>query len=266
LNDADLVGAAIVAAHTALAVLLGLVVGSFLNVCIHRLPRDRSIVAPRSACPRCRGVLPWYDNVPLLSYLWLAARCRRCGNPISPLYPAVEAANAFLYGALFVAHGVRPETFLLAAFASAILALIVIDAQHQILPNAITLPGIAVGLAGSFVNPAVLPRDALVGAALGWAIPWTIGEIYRWVRGRAGMGMGDLKMLAMVGAFLGWQGVLFTLGLGSLLGALVGVPYALARGKGMQAALPFGTFLGLAALVDLLGGRSHVLDWLGLTL
>ncbi len=156
-------------------------------------------------------------------------------------------------------------TFLLAAFGSGILVLIVIDAQHHLLPNVITLPGIAVGLAGALLGlTRVGPRDAVVGAALGWAIPWAIGQGYRLVRGREGIGMGDLKMLAMVGAFLGWQGVLFTLGVGSFLGAVTGVPYAWARGMGMQAALPFGTFLGLAALADLFGGRVLVQTWLGL--
>ena len=247
-----------------LAVLLGLLVGSFLNVCIHRLPRGESVVRPRSACPRCRGVLAWHDNVPLLSYLWLGGRCRRCSAPISPLYPAVEAANGALYGALVATFGPRPSTALLAAFASAILVLVVIDARHHILPTGITLPGVVVGLAASFANPLVTPPEAIAGAAAGWGILWVIGESYRRLRGREGMGRGDLKMLAMVGAFLGWKGALFTVGFGSVLGALVGVPWALARGEGMRAALPFGTFLGAAALAGLFGARELLLALLGL--
>jgi leader peptidase (prepilin peptidase)/N-methyltransferase len=248
----------------AAAVLLGLISGSFLNVCIHRLPRGGSVVRPRSACPRCRGTLAWHDNVPLLSYLWLLGRCRRCGAPIEPLYPAIEAANGALWGALVARFGAVPSTLLPLAFASAVLALLVIDARHRILPNAITLPGIAVGLGTSFASPLVTLPEAIAGAAAGWGIPWLLSAAYRRLRGREGMGMGDLKMLAMVGAFLGWKGVLFTLGAGSILGTVVGVPWALARGEGLQAALPFGAFLGAAALADLFGAREAVLAALGM--
>ena len=255
---------ALLVAEVAVAILFGLLVGSFLNVCIHRLPRGESVVHPRSSCPRCRGMLHWHDNVPLLSYLWLGGRCRRCALPISPVYPAVEAANGALYGLLVLRHGLDPAVLLLAAFASSMLVLILIDARHHILPNAVTLPGLALGFAGSFAAAGITPLESALGAALGWTVPWTIGAGYRLVRGREGMGMGDLKMLAMVGAFLGWKGVLFTIGAGSLVGAVTGVPWALARGQGMQAALPFGTFLGVAALGDVFGARQLVLGWLGI--
>ncbi|MGD8376520.1 MAG: prepilin peptidase [Acidobacteriota bacterium] len=246
------------------AIGLGLLVGSFLNVCIHRLPLGMSVVHPRSSCPRCRRSVAWYDNVPLLSYLWLGGRCRHCSTPISPVYPGIEAANGALYGGLVLVYGPEPSAALLAAFGSAVLALIVIDLRHRILPDAITLPMVTAGLAFSFVSPLVTTPEAIVGAAAGYGIPWGIGAVYRRLRGREGMGRGDLKMLAMVGAFTGWQGVLFTLGAGSILGACVGIPWALARREGLGAALPFGTFLGMAALADLLGLRQVVLPLLGI--
>lgn len=246
------------------AILFGLLVGSFLNVCIHRLPLGLSVVQPPSACPRCRGQVAWHDNIPLLSYLWLGARCRHCSCPISARYPLVEAVNAALYGGLVLVHGPRVSTLLLAAFASAILALILIDLEHHLLPNAITLPGTAVGLASSFFSPLVVPGVAAVGAVAGYGIPWALGQVYRLVRGREGIGMGDFKMLAMVGSFLGWRGVLFSIGVGSILGTLVGVPWALVQRKGLKVALPFGTFLGVAALWDLFGGRRLLGTYLGM--
>lgn len=246
------------------AMLLGLLVGSFLNVCIHRLPRGGSVVAPRSACPRCGGMLAWHDNVPLLSYLWLGGVCRRCGQPISPRYPAIEAATAALFAGVVLRLGAEPPVLPLLVFAAACLALMIIDAEHQILPNAITLPGVAAGLLASGVNPLVTLRSALLGAALGWALPWALAAGYRAIRRREGIGMGDLKMLAMVGAFLGWQGVLWALAAGSIAGTLVGIPWLLARRGSLRDPLPFGTFLGAAALIDLLGGRDLALRLLGI--
>ena len=251
------------AAVLPVALTFGLVIGSFLNVCIHRLPRGGSVVAPRSACPGCRQVLAWHDNVPLLSYVWLGARCRRCARPISWRYPLVEAGTGALFAGVVLRFGGEVRSLPLFLFAAACLALMMIDAEHHILPNAITLPGIAVGLAASFVNPRVTPVTAAVGAALGWALPWALAAAYRRLRRREGIGMGDLKMLAMIGAFLGWRGVLFALGAGSILGTVVGIPYLLIRSRSLQEPLPFGTFLGAAALFDLLGGSELILRELG---
>jgi leader peptidase (prepilin peptidase)/N-methyltransferase len=247
-----------------LALTFGLVIGSFLNVCIHRLPRGVSVVAPRSTCPGCRQVLAWHDNVPLLSYVWLLARCRRCARPISWRYPLVEALTGALFAALALRFGGEARSLPLFLFAAACLALMIIDAEHRILPNAITLPGVAVGLATSFVNPRVTPVSAVVGAALGWALPWVLATLYRRIRRRDGIGIGDLKMLAMIGAFLGWRGVLFALGAGSILGTVIGIPYLLIRSRSLTDPLPFGTFLGAAALLDLLGASDLVLRELGL--
>jgi len=252
------------AALVPLALTFGLVIGSFLNVCIHRLPRGQSVVSPRSSCPGCRQMLTWHDNVPLLSYVWLGAHCRRCTRPISWRYPLVEAVTGALFAGVVLRYGGVVGTLSLMAFAAACLALMVIDAEHQILPNAITLPGIAVGLTASLVSPRTTPASAAAGAVLGWAIPWGLAAGYRRLRGREGIGMGDLKLLAMIGAFLGWRGVLFALGAGSILGTVVGIPYLLIRRRSLPEPLPFGTFLGAAALFDLLGGSDLILRELGL--
>ena len=176
----------------------------------------------------------------------------------------MEAANGALWGGLVARFGAVPVTLLYAAFASALLVLVLIDLEHHLLPNVITLPGVAVGLGGSAFSPLVTPGAALAGAALGYGLPWAIGRSYRLLRGREGIGMGDFKLLAMLGSFLGWQGVLFSLGMGSILGTLIGVPWALATGRGLKIPLPFGTFLGVAALGDLFGARTFVVELLGL--
>jgi leader peptidase (prepilin peptidase) / N-methyltransferase len=255
---------------------VGAIVGSFLNVCIHRLPRRLSIVHPRSACPACGRPIAWYDNVPVLSYIVLRGRCRHCRGPISPRYPLVEAATALLFALLFAKHGPTPAFVLQALFSSGIVALIVIDALHQILPNAITLPGIAFGLLTSPLraDAAVHPvRDALVGAMLGYAIPFTINVLYLvWQKVRGvpkekredGIGQGDFKLLAMIGACLGPKLLLFTLFFGAVSGAIFGVAMILFRGYGWKSKLPYGVFLGGAALLALFVGEPWVRWYAGL--
>jgi leader peptidase (prepilin peptidase) / N-methyltransferase len=254
----------------------GACVGSFLNVCIHRLPRRISIVRPRSACPVCGKPIPWYDNVPVLSFLILRGRCRRCGAPISPRYPLVEAATALLFALLFAKHGPTPVFVLQAVLASALVALMIIDAQHQILPNAITLPGIAFGLLTSPLRGAPaypFVRDALLGSILGYAIPWTINAsylLYQRLRGvpadrrEDGIGHGDFKLLAMIGACLGPRLLLFTLFFGAVSGAIYGVAMMLFRGYGWKSKLPYGVFLGGAALLALFVGEPWVQWYAGL--
>jgi len=240
-------------------VLLGLAVGSFLNVCIHRLPRRQSLVSPGSRCPRCGYGLRWFDNIPVVSYVLLRGRCRKCREPIPVRYPAVELATM----ALFVANGaVFGWTPLLAArvvFACAMVALFAIDLEHHLLPDAITLPGVAVGLALGLVLPPGL-KDALIGALAGGGVLWLIGEAYYRYSGHEGMGGGDVKMLAMIGAFLGWPGMLVTLVLSSIAGSLVGVIVIAAKRGGMKYALPYGTFLALGALAASLSG-DRIVEW-----
>jgi len=254
----------------------GACVGSFLNVCIHRLPRRLSVVRPRSACPACGRGISWHDNVPVLSYILLRGRCRHCRTSISPEYPLVEAATAVLFALLFARNGPSPAFVLQAILSSALVALIVIDARHQILPNAITLPGILFGLLTSPLraDTASHPvRDALLGSILGYTIPWTINACYLlWQKARAvpkerredGIGQGDFKLLAMIGACLGPKLLLFTLFFGAVSGAVYGVAMILFRGYGWKSRLPYGVFLGGAALLALFVGEPWVRWYAGL--
>jgi leader peptidase (prepilin peptidase)/N-methyltransferase len=240
-------------------VMLGLAVGSFLNVCIHRIPRSQSLVRPASRCPACEYQLRWFDNIPVASYAAILGRCRKCRTRISIRYPLVELATM----ALFVVHG---EVFGWSAllvprllFACAMVVLFAIDLEHHLLPNVITLPGIAIGLISSTVLPPGLV-DALLGVALGGGVLWLIGEAYYRFSGHEGMGGGDVKMLTMIGAFLGWKLVLITLVLSSVAGSLIGLFVILIKRGGLKYALPYGTFLALGALTASLAGE-RIVNW-----
>lgn len=239
--------------------ILGLAIGSFLNVCIHRVPRGGSIVSPGSRCPHCGYVLKWYDNIPVLSYAMLGGRCRGCQAPISIRYPIVEVITMVVFVAHYLVFG--PDILLVPRllFATALIALFAIDLEHHLLPNVITLPGIVVGLAFSAMLPPGLV-DAIIGVLAGAGVLWLVGEAYYRYSGQEGMGGGDVKMLAMIGAFLGWQLMVLTLVLSSVLGSVVGLLVIVFRKGGMKYALPYGTFLSLAALVASLYGR-RILDW-----
>jgi leader peptidase (prepilin peptidase)/N-methyltransferase len=242
-------------ALVAVCAVLGAVVGSFLNVVIWRLPRGESLLHPPSHCPACGAPVRWFDNVPVLGYLVLGGRCRACRGRISPEYPLVEAGNAALWGLVGWRFGLTPELPVYMALASALVALAVIDLHHQILPDRITLPGIVVGLlASATLLPAGL-LPALAGAALGGGLFFAIA-----VLSRGGMGGGDVKLIAMIGAFLGWQAVLLTTFLAAVAGGAVGLFLILFFGKGRKYAVPFGPFLSAAALVCLLWG-NRMIDW-----
>ncbi|TKJ28280.1 prepilin peptidase [bacterium (candidate division B38) B3_B38] len=244
--------------------LYGLIIGSFLSVCIYRLPKKESIAFPRSRCPRCLQPIRWYDNLPLVSYLLLRGRCRFCKNPISPLYPLVEGLNGALFTLLYLKYSLTPQLFIYLLLASGLLVLIFIDLRHRLLPNYLTLPGIGLGFLLSFVNPRVEWWDSLVGIALGGGLLLLVGTMYYWLRKVEGMGMGDVKLMAMVGAFVGWKLTLLTIVLGSLLGSVVGVSLIIKRGGDLKTALPFGTFLGSAALGSLLFGQEIINSYLTL--
>jgi leader peptidase (prepilin peptidase) / N-methyltransferase len=227
---------------------LGLAVGSFLNVVIHRLPRRVSVAWPASHCTSCRRPLSWYENVPIISWIALRGRCRTCRAPISMQYPLVEAVTAGLFLAGYYVFGLTPLLPVRLAFACAMVVLFAIDFEHQILPNEITLPGIVIGLLLSIF---LLPgwKSSLVGLLVGGLFPFLIAEIYLRVRGREGMGMGDFKMLAMVGAFLGWPLVWVTLIAACVLGIVIGGGALLLSRRGMATRIPFGTFIAVAALL-----------------
>jgi leader peptidase (prepilin peptidase)/N-methyltransferase len=239
--------------------ILGLCVGSFLNVCIYRLPRGESLVSPPSRCPSCERPLRWFDNVPVVSWVVLRGRCGQCGAPISAQYPVIELVTAVVWVTIAM---LTPGGWLLASrlvLGSALIALFMIDLEHQLLPNAITLPGIVIGFAFSWLA-APGPVDSLIGIVVGGGVLYAIAAGYRLVRKEEGMGMGDVKMLAMVGAFLGWRAVLLTLVLSSFAGAVIGVAIIAWHRGDLRYALPFGTFLAIAALLAMLVGEQ-MLAW-----
>jgi len=243
------------------ALLLGLVVGSFANVCIHRLPLGQSVVRPPSRCPACGTLIKAYDNLPVLGFLLLRGRCRACRAPISWRYPAVEAANGLLWLALAYWHGPTPRSFVEMALFSALLVLSLIDLDHQLLPDVITLPGVAIGLAASFLpGSPVTPLQALLAAAGGWLAFAAVAKAYEKTRGIEGLGQGDWKLAALLGAFLGFQKMLLTVLLASMAGTLVGLLAIALRGRDMRYALPLGTFLGAAGVVTVFVGDA-LLAW-----
>ena len=235
--------------------LIGSIVGSFLNVCIHRLPLDLSIVTPRSRCPNCETLIPWYHNVPILSYLWLRAKCFHCGVRISPVYPFVELLTAVLFWLLYRYFGISALFFIYAYFGCSIIILIFVDYYHRLLPAVVTYPAILIGILTSFVNPYIGPKDSIIGVLLGAGILLAVYFFYKFVRKKDGLGEGDIVMLAMVGAFLGWQNVLLVLFLSSLVGSLTGLIFIVFLKKGTDFLYPYGTFIGAASLPAIFWGE-----------
>ncbi len=236
---------------------LGLVVGSFLNVVIHRLPKDESIVVPRSHCPACRAPIRVRDNIPIVSFLLLAGRCRACGHPIAWRYPVVEGLTGLLFAMTVVQFGPTLQAAFLLTFLCGLVVVSFIDLDHQIIPNIITLPGIPLGLAGGLLlgHPPLLDRliGALAGAGFLYLVLFYGGVLY----GQEAMGEGDLNLIAMVGAFLGWKAVVITILVGCLVGSAVGLSLIALRRLGRRQHIPFGPFLSLGAVVALFRG-----DWL----
>jgi len=244
---------------------IGAVVGSFLNVVIHRYPREESIVFPGSHCPECDAAIRWYDNIPVLSFAVLRGRCRACGARIAWRYPLVELANALFYLAVYLHTGPTVAFVIVAAIISMTITLIYIDADIQILPDVIDLPGIAIGIgAGALglgeLHPSLMLVDSLLdslfGALLGAAIPLVIIGAYWLLRHVEGMGLGDVKLLAMFGAIVGWRAVPAVLMLGAVSGTLIAIPAALKSDRGMQMPIPFGVFLGFGFLLVLFFGHT----------
>jgi leader peptidase (prepilin peptidase)/N-methyltransferase len=260
---------------------LGLVIGSFLNVCIYRLPRHESIVFPGSHCPNCGRAIRPYDNIPVLSYLLLRGKCRSCKQAISFQYPLVEALSGLAFYTCASLWGLTPPAFVNSLFLALLVVLFFIDYHHQILPDVITLSGALAGFVlcpfqsqdylydplsfnlASIVSPlhaeTLLPWiSSLLGALTGGGLLYLVARAYKLVRGRLGLGEGDIKMMAMVGAFLGWRLALLTIFAGSLLGSIVGIMLVLFGGRTLQSRLAFGTFLGLAAAISLFFGNAMI--------
>jgi leader peptidase (prepilin peptidase)/N-methyltransferase len=236
------------------AALFGAIVGSFLNVVILRLPHpEESIVFPASHCPKCQAGLRWYENIPLLSYVFLGGRCSHCRCRISLQYPSVEAAMALLSTAVVYRFGFTITGGGFFLFSAALLVIIFIDLQHQIIPDMISLPGIMAGFILSFFSPLISWLDSLIGILCGGGILYGIALLYFFLRKQEGMGGGDIKLLAMIGAFLGWQALPFVIFASSLSGALVGIlVMVIERQEGLSTRIPFGPFLSLAALMYML--------------
>lgn len=239
---------------------LGALIGSFLNVCIYRLPRGKSIVWPGSHCPSCGKSIEFYDNIPVLSYLWLIGRCRACRQRISIRYPFVEAINAAGYLAILWTFGPTWTTVLYALLFSALLVVAGTDLTHKIIPNVVTLPGIVLGLLGAATVLPVGLLNSLLGVAIGGGILWALAWASPYLFGKEGMGGGDIKLLAMIGAFLGWKPALLTIMIGSLTGSIIGISLIALRLMKRDEYIPFGPFLVLGALLSMFFAQP-MLDW-----
>lgn len=227
----------------------GAAIGSFLNVVILRLPEeDSSIVFPASHCPICLADLHWYENIPILSYLFLRGKCGHCKTKISLQYPTVELLMALLSCGVYVTFGLTVTAAGYFIFCAALLAIIWIDIHHQIIPDLISLPGIVLGFLFSFFNPNLSWLDSLIGILAGGGVLYGVALLYFILRKQEGMGGGDIKLLAMIGAFLGWQSLLFVIFFSSLTGAATGIAAMIRQKKGGATRIPFGPFLSLAAL------------------
>lgn len=240
--------------------LFGAVVGSFLNVCIYRIPAGLSIVFPASRCSSCGVGVAFYDNIPLLSYIILRGRCRACGASFSVQYPFVEALTGGFAALIYHLYGPSPEFIVYFVFTAALIVITFIDLEHQIIPDVISLPGIPIGFAASFFIAAPGWANSAIGIVLGGGFLFIVSAGYYLIAKRAGMGGGDIKLLAMIGAFLGWKGVVVTILLGSFVGAVIGGALMVIAGKKSKYAIPFGPFLASGALVYLFLG-DFLIDW-----
>lgn len=265
----------------AVVLMFGLVIGSFLNVCIVRLPLGASIVSPPSHCPRCSEPIRYSDNIPLLSYVLLRGRCRHCGLPISLRYPLVEVMNALFYLWTVLAFGLTGEALLLMAFCSALIVITFIDLDHQIIPDVITVPGILIGvlIAPFFLSPLDGPLpfgltrfvplawphlvnvlNAVIGMLCGAFPLFAIGWLWEKLRNIEAMGGGDIKLMGMVGSFLGWKGALLTIMLGAIAGSIIGVALIAIKRRESDQVIPFGPFLAFGSVVTAFYGQD-IMDW-----
>jgi leader peptidase (prepilin peptidase)/N-methyltransferase len=268
-----------------IVLIFGLLVGSFLNVCIVRLPRSRSIVNPPSHCPRCKERIKFYDNIPLISFLLLRGKCRRCGEPISWRYPLVELMNGLLYVWIVREFWLGGETLLLMAFCSSLIVITFIDFDFQIIPDVISLPGILIGISiapffmsalneplpfhlGHFIPHAgphlITFLNSVIGMLCGAVPLFTLGWVWEKLRHIEAMGGGDVKLMGMVGAFLGWKGAFLTIFLGALIGSVVGIGLIMLKRHKMDKVIPFGPFLALGAVATAFYGPDIISWYLGL--
>ena len=242
------------------AVLIGSVFGSFLNVVIYRLPLGRSIVRPRSSCTRCARQIRWFENIPVISYILLRGKCRGCGEKISPRYPVVEFLGALIAVLAVQRSGFSIEAFVAFSFLMALLAVTLIDWEHRIIPDEISLTFIVIGITWSLFNPRLSFLGSLFGALAGAGSLWLVGLLYKLARHKEGMGGGDIKLMGMIGAFLGIELILPVIVLASFLGSIYGVYLLKSKGGDAQTAVAFGSFLAPAAAICMIFG-SRLLSW-----
>ena len=244
---------------TLFSFLLGLILGSFLNVCIYRIPREQSIVYPPSNCPECGRPIRFYDNIPILSYIILLGKCRTCANPIPIRYPVVELITGLLSLALFMKYGLTPQYPLFFLFCAALLVISFIDLEHQIIPDVISLPGILLGFAFSLIGFTGLDwLDSLIGIVGGGGFLFVVAILFERLTRKEGMGGGDVKLLAMMGAWMGWRALPFIILISSFAGTVIGGGSLLISGRSYRTKIPFGPFLALAALIYLFFGTEFV--------
>ena len=240
------------------AFIFGICIGSFLNVCIFRLPAGKSIVHPPSSCPGCNAAIRFYDNIPVLSWFILRGQCRNCHTPIAFRYIMVELLGGFMAVCVYLRFGPSVQGIIYFSFIAALLVITFIDIDYHIIPDVISLPGILLGFAASFFIPTLNWMDSLIGIMAGGGSLYAVAWGYERISGKEGMGGGDIKLLAMIGAFIGWQGVLLTIFMGSAIGTLVGLIDMRVKKKDMKMRIPFGPFLALGAIIHLFLGNELI--------
>jgi len=249
--------------NVVLIFILGLIVGSFSNVCIYRIPRNESIIYPASHCPKCRSRIQPFDNIPLLSFILLKGRCRNCKTKISIQYPMVELLTGLIYLIIYLIYGLSVQTLIYIILSSALIIIAFIDLNQQILPDVISLPGIMVGFILSFFVPYISFINSALGVLVGGGIILVIGLAGSVIFKKEAMGGGDVKLAAMIGAFLGWRYIIISLFLGFLLGALVGIILILSKIKSREDTVPFGPFIVLGSFITLLWGEKIISCYIG---
>ncbi|MCJ7772633.1 MAG: A24 family peptidase [Desulfobacterales bacterium] len=240
--------------------LYGVCVGSFSNVCIHRLPLSKSLKSPPSNCPQCGSPIRFYDNIPILSYIWLKGHCRHCQKRISFRYPFVEIMGGLFALFIYLEYGLTFEALIYYLFIVTLIIITFIDIDHQIIPDVISLPGIPICFLASFALPSVTFIDSLIGILAGGGSLFIVLWTYHLITGVEGMGGGDIKLLAMIGALIGWEGVIFTIFISSITGTMVGILIMLRTKKGLKLAVPFGPFLSIGAILYVFYG-SELIRW-----
>ncbi len=240
--------------------IFGICIGSFLNVCIYRLPESKSIVHPRSMCPSCGTLIASYDNLPIFSYMALRGKCRHCAARISFRYPAIEFISGIFAVGVYLKYGLSLEALIYYTFIATLLVITFIDIDHQIIPDVISLPGIPIFFAASFALPDITLVESIVGILIGGGSLWIVAQLYYVLTRKEGMGGGDIKLLAMMGAVIGWKGVLFTIFVASAIGTIVGMLVMLKTRTSMKLKVPFGPFLAIGAIAYIFLG-PQLITW-----